>query len=567
MQNPALSLGCLILSSTCLAQQSQNHLYTFNGDSIGDQLGISVSGAGDVNKDGYADLIVGAPYDDNNGGNSGSGRVFSGKDGKILYTFNGDSTGDGFGRSVRGAGDVNKDGYADLIVGAPGDDNNGSGSGSARVFSGKDGTILYTFNGDSAGDNFGVSVSGAGDVNKDGYADVIVGASWDDNNGSSSGSARVFSGKDGTILYTFNGDSAWDILGCSVSGAGDVNKDGFADLIVGAPGDNNNGSARVFSGKDGTILYTFNGDSANDMFGTSVSGAVDVNNDGFADLIVGAYADDNNGSGSGSARVFSGKDGTILYTFNGDSAGDQFGLSVSGAGDVNKDGFADLIVGAQLDDNNGTDSGSARVFSGIWIATGGKRGKKILYTFNGDSANDHFGRFVSGAGDVNKDGSANLIVGAHADDNNGQDSGSARVLSGKALALTTDVHAFSLAKANTQALNLDAGTANKGRLYWVFGSVTGTSPGITLASAIGPVTIPLNPDPWTDITIGLANSPVLVNTKGTLDASGQAKAQIKGGPVNAPSAIGLVLHHAYLVYDQKNNLYMASNPVPLRLVK
>ncbi|MHC4920931.1 MAG: FG-GAP repeat protein, partial [Planctomycetota bacterium] len=271
--------------------------------------------------------------------------------------------------------------------------------------------------------------------------------------------------------------------------------------------------------------------------------------------------------GSGSARVFSGKDGTILYTFNGDSAGDQFGLSVSGAGDVNKDGFADLIVGAQLDDNNGTDSGSARVFSGIWIATGGKRGKKILYTFNGDSANDHFGRFVSGAGDVNKDGSANLIVGAHADDNNGQDSGSARVLSGKALALTTDVHAFSLAKANTQALNLDAGTANKGRLYWVFGSVTGTSPGITLASAIGPVTIPLNPDPWTDITIGLANSPVLVNTKGTLDASGQAKAQIKGGPVNAPSAIGLVLHHAYLVYDQKNNLYMASNPVPLRLVK
>jgi hypothetical protein len=343
-----------------------------------------------------------------------------------------------------------------------------------------------------------------------------------------------------------------------VGGAGDVNKDGFADLIVGASVDDNNGfgsgSARVFSGKDGKVLYTRNGDGARDYFGYSVSGAGDVNGDGFADLIVGAYGDDNNGKDSGSARVFSGKDGKILYTFNGDSAGDQFGESVDGVGDVNRDGFADVIVGARWDDNNGNASGSARVLSG--------KDGKVLYTFNGDSA-DEFGISVSGAGDVNRDGYADVIVGAWRDANNGSWSGSARVLSGKALTLATDSHAFSLAKANTQTLNLDAGTANKGRLYWVFGSVTGVSPGVTL----GPVTIPLNPDPWTDITIRLANSPVLVNTKGTLDVSGKAKAQIKGGPVNAPSAIGLVLYHAYLVYDASNNFYMASNPVPLQLVR
>ncbi len=122
------------------AQQSQHHLYTFNGDSANDRFG-SVSGAGDVNKDGYADLIVGALLDDNNGADSGSARVLSGKDGKILYTFNGYSAADGL-RSVAGAGDVNKDGYADLIVGATGDDNNGTNSGSARVFSGKDGKVL-----------------------------------------------------------------------------------------------------------------------------------------------------------------------------------------------------------------------------------------------------------------------------------------------------------------------------------------------------------------------------------------------------------------------------------------
>ncbi len=133
--------------------------------------------------------------------------------------------------------------------------------------------------------------------------------------------------------------------------------------------------------------------------------------------------------------------------------------------------------------------------------------------------------------------------------------------------MTTDVHAFSLAKANTQTLNLDAGTTNKGRFYWVFGSVTGTSPGVTLRSAIGPVTIPLNRDAWTDITICSCNSSALVNTKGTLDASGKAKAQIKAGPVKAPSALGVVLYHAYLVYDTSFNFYMASNPVTLLIEK
>ncbi len=112
-----------------------------------------------------------------------------------------------------------------------------------------------------------------------------------------------------------------------------------------------------------SVLYTFDGDSPQDQFSWSVSGAGDVNGDGFDDLIVGAPGDDNNGAGSGSARVFSGVDGSVLYTFDGDSGGDRFGGSVSGAGDVNGDGFDDLIVGAALDDNNGPDSGSARVFA------------------------------------------------------------------------------------------------------------------------------------------------------------------------------------------------------------
>jgi hypothetical protein len=388
-------------------------------------LGYSVSGAGDVNGDGVADLIVGARNDDNNGTQSGSARVFSGLHGSILYTFNGDSAGDGFGYSVSGAGDVNGDGNADLVVGARFDDNNGSDSGSARVFSGLNGSILYTFNGEFAGDHFGESVSGAGDVNGDGVADLIVGARSRDNNGSGSGAARVFSGLNGSILYTFYGDSAGDQLGWSVSGAGDVNGDGYADLIAGAPLDDNNfddssGSARVLSGLDGSILYTFHGEPENERFGESVSDAGDVNADGVGDFIVGNYS--GSSQRPGSARVFSGVDGSILYTFFGDGSIDQFGYSVGGAGDVNGDGHADLIVGAYRDDNNGDRPGSARVFSGV--------DGSLLYTFIGDSDDDFFGWSVDGAGDVNGDGRADLIVGASKDDNNGDRSGSVRVFSG-----------------------------------------------------------------------------------------------------------------------------------------
>ena len=138
-----------------------------------------------------------------------------------------------------------------------------------------------------------------------------------------------------------------EIDSASRSGAGDVNLDGTPDLIVGAFNDDNNGSdsgsARVFSGATGGVLFTFDGDSASDLFGHSVSGAGDVNGDGYADLIVGAYGDDNNGSGS--ARLFSGQTGTVIHTFDGD-------------------GFADVIVAAPIDDNNGFDFGSARVLSG-----------------------------------------------------------------------------------------------------------------------------------------------------------------------------------------------------------
>ena len=404
---------CTLAITPALAQII-NHvpLFTFDGESSGDEFGFSVSGAGDVNGDGYADVIVAAPDDDNNGADSGSVRVISGNDGSVLYNFNGDSAGDLFGFSI-GAGDVNGDGFSDLIVAAPTNSNSSPPNGSVRVLSGIDGSTLYTFNGDPTTDFFGRSASGAGDVNGDGFDDVIVGIPLGN-------MARVFSGADGSVLYNFVGDSADDLFGRFVNGAGDLNGDGFDEVIVSAPMDDNNGagsgSARVFSGADGSVLYDFDGDSAGDGFGRPVSGVGDVNGDGVPDLIVGIQGDDNNGNGSGSARVFSGADGSILYTFNGDPPinilADLFGTGASSAGDVNDDGFDDLIVATPGDDNNGFNSGNVRVFSG---ADG-----SIIYNIDGN-AGDIFGTSASGAGDVNGDGVADFIVGAL--NNGGNDGG------------------------------------------------------------------------------------------------------------------------------------------------
>ncbi|MCC7171148.1 MAG: FG-GAP repeat protein, partial [Planctomycetes bacterium] len=402
-------------------------LYTFLGDAANDEFGWCIDAAGDVNADGWADVVVGARYADSNGANAGIVRVFSGKTGAILYNWKGGKAYDHLGTSVAGIGDVNADGYADILVGADGTDVNGSGAGSASVYSGKTGTVLSTVSGTAANDIFGTAVSGLGDVDADGRPDYAIGAPWDDHaNGVDGGRVRVVSGKNGNVLFTFIGDATSDYFGMSVSGVGDVNKDGRADIAVGAPyGDGPTGSAsgyvRVFSGANGAVLYTLRGDSAGDNFGGSVAAAGDVDNDGWVDLIVGAQYDDPTGTSSGSASVISGKNGSVIHKFVGDTATDLFGSSVSGAGDIDHDGFADLLVGATWDDNSGANAGSLRVFSGF--------DGQVLYTLNGVAAGDQFGYKVVSVGDVNKDGTLDFAGTSYLASQHGTASGFVRVWS------------------------------------------------------------------------------------------------------------------------------------------
>ncbi len=307
---------------------------------VDDNTSASVSDAGDVNGDGYVDFMVGIPA----WGGNGSARVYSGLDATILYEYFGDS-GDQFG-TVSGAGDVNADGYADILIGAYRDDDNGQDSGSVSVYSGVDGSFIDIFHGNDPGDQFGSVPADAGDVDNDGYDDIIIGTTQDNENGNDSGSARVISGFDGAVLYELYGNSIVDYFG-AVSGAGDINNDGYDDFIVGASNDDTTGeqlgSATMYSGIDGAVLYRIDGYSLLGRFG-AVSAGGDINADGFDDFIVGASAEDENGFSSGTVRAYSGKDGSILHVFYGDKPNDRFGSIVSDIGDLNSDGCADFAA-------------------------------------------------------------------------------------------------------------------------------------------------------------------------------------------------------------------------------
>ncbi|MBK6505131.1 MAG: FG-GAP repeat protein [Ignavibacteria bacterium] len=282
-----------------------------NGVSANDFFGHSVSTAGDVNGDGYSDVIAGAPFNDAAGNESGRAYLFLG--GALMnntadITITGAAAGDNLGHSVSTAGDINGDGYSDILTGAYGNDETGSSAGRAYVHMGgmdPDNITDAIFSGAAANDNFGISVSSAGDFNGDGFSDIILGAVNNDAGGSDAGRAYLYlNSLTGTDIedeiYT---GATLDYLGYSVSSVGDVNGDGYDDMIIAAIGNNSDrGIAYIHYGgtvPDNTPDLILTGIAAGDQFGWSVSGAGDVNGDGYDDVIVGAPYNDAGGSNAG----------------------------------------------------------------------------------------------------------------------------------------------------------------------------------------------------------------------------------------------------------------------------
>ncbi|MBT3221954.1 MAG: hypothetical protein HN348_23005, partial [Proteobacteria bacterium] len=409
---------------------------------------------------GFNDVVVGAFFDDDNGQNSGSAYVYLGSttvatnEAKLVASDGADE--DYYGRSVSGAGDINGDGYDDIIVGAQNDDNEGDNSGSSYLYfgnsSGISPTTEYRLVPSDAGtsNQFGTAVAGAGDVNGDGYDDIIVGTGYGLAPGYLGGAYIFHGGSSGIDLQSetklVSADIAqFDYFGSSVAAAGDVNGDGYSDVIIGAYADshtaNSAGSAYIFLGsangiddKSETKLLAPNA-SDDDFFGDCVAGAGDVNGDGYDDVIVGAWQ--HGVDRSGNAFVYLGSSSGIdvsnpIEFRSSDIISQQkFGISVAGAGDIDGDGYDDVIVGAIGDDDNGFASGAAYLFPGS--STGIDTSREVKLLASEGTETDKLGVSVAGAGDVNHDGWADVIVGAYLDQN-----GSAYVFTGNYCVDDTD---------------------------------------------------------------------------------------------------------------------------------
>ncbi len=404
------------------------------GDQGYANLGRSVGTAGDVNGDGFSDVIVGAlDYD---GGQEDEGRVFvyhgsaSGLSTTPDWAVESNQASASLGVSAGTAGDVNGDGYDDVIIGAAGYDNGQLDEGRAFVYYGSAGGLSLTPNWTAESDQelalLGIAVGTAGDVNGDGYDDVIVGAHYYDGGEGKEGAAFAWYGSasglgaNGTPAnadWAAESDQAWALFGVAVDTAGDVNDDGYDDVIVGAywydNGQDNEGRAYVYHGSASGLSLTPNWTAESNLAGAAFGGAVgtagDVNGDGFSDVIVGApwY-----GTEEGRVYVYYGSAAGLApdpgWTATNDQDYAHLGVSVGTAGDVNDDGYSDIILGAPRYDGDQADEGRAFVYYGA--ATG--PGAAPDWMVEGNQAGAELGRSLGTAGDVNGDGYDDVIVGA-----------------------------------------------------------------------------------------------------------------------------------------------------------
>ena len=454
------------------------------GDAAGSQAGYALAAVGDADGNGVEDLLIGLPYAD--GGVADAGRVtliaggFTALPdvdlafgGNTRFDATGYDTGSRFGAAVGGGGDVNGDGRSDILVGAPFSDYGTTDAGHGyliRMGVAPGDLDLSTYGGPAAvslttnlGDNYnGRSIAIAGDVNGDGYDDIITGVPGKDVGAASgAGTAYVVFGGTGTPVllqsmpasqgFAITGGSANFGTGTAVDGAGDFDGDGYDDVVVGTPG--GDGTLTVVWGRafgQGTVaanapassgLVLTDGGAFAVGLGRSVAGIGDFDGDGYDDVIAGVPGYDVGGVNTGGAFIYFGGPSRFgsgrAMEIRGGEAGDAAGTAVAAAGDVNGDGYDDVIIGAPA----AGAGGEAYVVYGRpappAVIRVDEMGPRHGFTVEGGVGASRFGFAVSSAGDLNADGYDEIAIGDPTADIAGrQDAGVVRVIYGEATGTT-----------------------------------------------------------------------------------------------------------------------------------
>jgi hypothetical protein len=434
------ALAAVSLATLPLAAHAQAVLQTHLGTSALDQFGSAAANAGDVDHDGYDDVIVGAPFAMSSGARRGAAYVYNGRTGAFYRAWYGFAANDQFGWAVDTAGDWDLDGWDDVIIGAPGYDAAGVDRGSAYVFSGKTGQVLAFVQSTQDNAQLGYAVAGGGDVDGDGRVEALVGSpGYDLASKDNVGNVYMVKSTTNSVFGNWTWSDPGAQYGAAVAFAGDMNHDGHDDVAIGGPHYSSStkasmGRVKVIDADQNQIFYDRTGSNANDCFGYSLEGTGDLDGDGYGELLIGVPFAAN---GDGAVKLIDGQTQTIKFNLQG-AVGGHLGRSVACVGDVDGDSIADFAAGEPeyylL--GAGADHGRIRVWSGV-------NGASLFSVLGKDGS--HCGSSVAGIGDVNNDGRYEVVVGSRGDDTNGAYAGKVEIRLGDAPAPTS----YCTGKANS----------------------------------------------------------------------------------------------------------------------
>ncbi|KAA3611934.1 MAG: hypothetical protein DWQ01_07580 [Planctomycetota bacterium] len=541
----SLPLFCplfLLSASPLIAQGGGwDTLRRFNGEGHRDRFGVSIAPVGWLNSDSIPEVAIGAPGFDHSGWSDAGALYLFSADGRRLHRWVGTSAGAEFGSAVDSGNDLNGDGFADFIVGAPGSLGR---RGQAFLYSGKDGSELQSWSGQNPGDRFGQVARFVGDWDGDGTSEAIVGESRD---------FRLVGSLELLGSQILGNQAKEHLTWVDALRAEDMSTS-HPLAVLGYPlqkvhGYDQAGSAVWLDASLSPVVLQ--GTMAGEAFGAAVAVLGDINGDGLPEWAVGAPGSPGPaGNGAGRVDVFDGATHQLLKQWAGSRAGDAFGSSLAAAGDVNGDGFPDLLIGSSSADGGG---GTFRLYSGAdWTQ---------LWHRDGKGHDTAMGHRLAAIGDVDQNGFKDFLVTAPGlNTGSTPDTGAALHFDFRSF-LSAQPTQLSAASGGQVEYLLDFSNWESGGQYWLLFSARGTGP-----TQVGFLEIPLSDGPLLQMGLSGQSLPYTQQTSGQLDGKAKATALLDAPPQALNFLIGRSLYAAAVVEPPGQAPWQVSEAVEVSIL-